>query len=72
MTLPQPYLPVPSSGHIPRDVLRDDPLPPHPNRPFWADRETFRHTLVRLPAARSPWVRTVLEGLTQQRFANIF
>lgn len=68
MTLPQPYLPVSASGRVPRD----DPLPPHPNHPFWADRETFRHTLVRLPAARSPWVRTVLESLGQQQFANIF
>ncbi|MEU6851816.1 hypothetical protein ABZ901_18085 [Actinacidiphila alni] len=71
MTLPQPYLPVPVSGRIPHDVLRDDPLPPYPHRPLWADRETFQRTLVRLPAARSPWVRTILEGLAHRRFANI-
>ncbi|SHM98374.1 hypothetical protein [Actinacidiphila paucisporea] len=32
----------------------------------------FRHALVRLPAARSPWVRTLLENLAQQRFPTIF
>ncbi|GDY71107.1 hypothetical protein SAV31267_005920 [Streptomyces avermitilis] len=36
---PQPYLPVPASGGIPRDVLRDDPLPPRPTYLFRADRE---------------------------------
>lgn len=72
MAFPQPYPPVPASGRIPREVLRDEPLPPHPNHSFMADRETFRHTLVRLPAVRSPWIRTILASLTQQRFANIF
>lgn len=37
------YLPVPASGRIPQDVLRDDPLPPRPNYLFRADRGTF-HT----------------------------
>ncbi|MFJ8010839.1 hypothetical protein [Streptomyces fagopyri] len=61
---PQPYLPVPASGRIPQDVLRDDPLPPHPNYLFKADRGTFQHTLVRLPAVRSPWLRTIVEQST--------
>ncbi|MFI6965397.1 hypothetical protein [Streptomyces sp. NPDC050255] len=60
---PQQYLPVPASGRIPQDVLRDDPLPMLPNYLFRADRETFQHTLVRLPAARSPWLRAILEDL---------
>ncbi|MGW1722970.1 hypothetical protein ACWCQK_08595 [Streptomyces sp. NPDC002306] len=68
---PEPYPPVPASGRIPQDVLRDDPLPLLPNRLFWADRGTFQHTLVRLPAVRSPWMRPILESLTQGRSANV-
>jgi hypothetical protein len=69
---PQTYLPVPASGGLPHDVLRDDPLPPRPAYLFRADRETFQHTLVRLPAVRSPWMRAILEQLTQDRSAVIF
>ncbi|MFE9866892.1 hypothetical protein ACFYPZ_29840 [Streptomyces sp. NPDC005506] len=69
---PQPYLPVPASGRIPQDVLRDDPLPPRPNYLFRADRGTFLHTLVRLPAVRSPWLRTILANLTQGTSAALF
>lgn len=69
---PQPYLPVPSSGRIPHDVLRDDPLPLLPNYLFRADRGTFQHTVVRLPAVRSPWLRTILENLTQGTPAGLF
>ncbi|MFJ7150363.1 hypothetical protein ACIQVT_19510 [Streptomyces sp. NPDC100445] len=69
---PQSYLPVPSSGRIPRDVLRDDPLPPRPDHPFRADRETLQHTLVRLPAVRSPWLRTILGNVTSGASADLF
>ncbi|MFJ2395378.1 hypothetical protein ACIOTI_21835 [Streptomyces sp. NPDC087843] len=69
---PRPYLPVPVSGRVPQDVLRDDPLPLLPNHPFQADRGTFRHTLVRLPAVRGPWMRTVLEKLTQEGSIDLF
>ncbi|MGQ4484106.1 hypothetical protein [Streptomyces sp. SAS_276] len=69
---PQPYLPVPASGRIPQDVLRDDPLPLLPNCLFRADRGTFQHTLVRLPAVGSPWLRTILENLTQGTSADLF
>lgn len=72
MTLARPYAPVPASGRIPREILRDDPLPPYPRRPFRADQDAFRRTLVRLLGAGSPWLREVLEGVTRQRFANIF
>lgn len=72
MALPQPYPPVPSSGRLPRDVLRDDPLPPRPRSLFRADRETFRHALVRLPAVHSLWLRTILDNLTQHRLADLF
>ncbi|MGW4179488.1 hypothetical protein [Streptomyces rubiginosohelvolus] len=60
---PLPYLPLPAAGRMPRDVLRDDPLPVLPLSPLWIDRRTFEHTLVRLPAVRSPWLRTILENL---------
>ncbi|MET9499724.1 hypothetical protein [Streptomyces sp. NPDC006552] len=69
---PQPYLPVPASGRIPRDVLRDNPLPLLPNYLFRADRGTFEHTLVRLPAIRSPWLRTILVNLRQGTSADPF
>lgn len=61
---PEPNLPVPTSGRIAQDVLRDDPPPLLPNHLFRADRGTFQRTLVRLPAVRSPWLRTILENLT--------
>ncbi|MDX2389515.1 MULTISPECIES: hypothetical protein [unclassified Streptomyces] len=70
---PQPYLPVPASGGIPHDVLRDDPLPPRPNCLFSSDRGTFQHTLVRLPAVRSPWLREkILANLTQYTSTGLF
>ncbi|MGW3111177.1 hypothetical protein [Streptomyces sp. NPDC001091] len=69
---PEPYLPVPTSGGLPQDVLRDDPLPPRPNYLFRADQATFTHTLVRLPAVRSPWMRTILENITRERSAGVF
>ncbi|MFD4814978.1 hypothetical protein ACFWNS_41250, partial [Streptomyces sp. NPDC058418] len=54
---PSPYLPLPASGGLPQDVLRDDPLPPRPNYLFRADRGTFQHTLVRLPVPPQPFRR---------------
>jgi hypothetical protein len=69
---PQPYLPVPASGGIPQDVLRDDPLPPRPHHLFRADRGTFQHTLVRLPVVRSPWMRPILANLTRGASAGLF
>ncbi|MFG3044594.1 hypothetical protein [Streptomyces sp. NPDC048202] len=68
---PQPQLPAPRSGRMARDVLRDDPLPSLPDDLFRADRHTFLHTLVRLPAVRSPWLNTILENLTQGTPANL-
>ncbi|MCL7427060.1 hypothetical protein [Streptomyces sp. YS415] len=69
---PERNLPVPASGRIAQDVLRDDPLPLLPNRLFRADWATFQHTLVRLPAVRSPWLRAILENLTQTTSAGLF
>lgn len=68
----QPYLPVPATGGLPRDVLRDDPLAPRPNYLFRADWGTFQHTLLRLRAVRSPWLRTILESLPQDGTGDLF
>jgi hypothetical protein len=62
LVFPDPHVPVPASGRMPQDVLRDDPLPPLPAYAFRADRGTFQHTLVRLPAVRDPWLRAILEN----------
>ncbi|MET9145256.1 hypothetical protein [Streptomyces sp. NPDC004042] len=72
LVCPQPYLPVTASGRMPQDVLRDDPLPMLPHQLFRPDRGTFQHTLVRLPAARSPRLRSVLENLKQGASARLF
>ncbi|MEU7556266.1 hypothetical protein AB0B01_28730 [Streptomyces sp. NPDC044571] len=68
---PEPHLPVPASGGMPDGVLRDDPPTPRPGYLFQADPGVFQHTLVRLPAVRSPWLRHVLENLTQHVRASL-
>ncbi|MFF3468961.1 hypothetical protein [Streptomyces sp. NPDC002619] len=72
LAFPEPHLPIPASGSMPDGVLRDDPPAPGPNQLFRADPETFRHTLVRLPAARAPWLCKILENLTQHLHVGIF
>ncbi|MFI9051986.1 hypothetical protein [Streptomyces sp. NPDC053427] len=72
LAFPEPYLPVPASGVMPDGVLRDDPPAPRPRHPFRADPGTFRETLARLPAVRSPWLREILENLTQHMRAGLF
>lgn len=59
---PEPDLPSPTSGGLPDGVLRDDfdPPAPRPLHLFRADPMAFWHTLVRLPAVRSPWLREIL------------
>ncbi|MFI0941916.1 hypothetical protein [Streptomyces sp. NPDC021020] len=52
-------------GSRTRHLLTDeDPPPPPPNHPLRIDWDTFRHALVRLPAARTPWMRRILPELT--------
>ncbi|MFH9953836.1 hypothetical protein ACH4OX_06420 [Streptomyces roseolus] len=48
------------------------PPAPHPHHLFRADPGTFRHTLVRLPAVRSPWLREILENLTDHMRVGLF
>jgi hypothetical protein len=72
MICPEPHLPIPASGVMPDGVLRDDPPAPPPHQLFRADRGAFQHTLVRLPAARAPRLRQILENLTQHMQAGIF
>ncbi|MET9387900.1 hypothetical protein ABZY09_44660 [Streptomyces sp. NPDC002928] len=72
LAFPEPYLPIPASGSMPDGVFRDDPPAPRPNHLFWVDRGAFQHTLARLPAVRTPWLREILENLTQHIHARIF
>jgi hypothetical protein len=72
LAFPKPHLPVPASGGMPDGVLRDDPPAPRPRYLFRADPGAFQHTLVRLPAVRSPWLREILENLTQHMHAGLF
>ncbi|MGW1104230.1 hypothetical protein [Streptomyces sp. NPDC002540] len=69
---PEPYLPVHASGGMPDGVLRDDPPAPRPHHAFRVDPEAFRHTMVRLPPVRSPWLREILGNLTQHMRARLF
>ncbi|MFF4653084.1 hypothetical protein [Streptomyces sp. NPDC001380] len=72
MAFPQPGPPRPATGRLPHDVLRDDPPPPRPASLFRADWGTFQNTLVRLPAVRRPWLRTILESLAEDRTTSLF
>ncbi|MEU6817902.1 hypothetical protein [Streptomyces sp. NPDC046860] len=72
LAFPKPYLSRPASGTMPDGVLRDDPPMPRPHHSFRADPGTFRNTLVRLPAARSLWLREILENITRYMQAGIF
>ncbi|QNS03602.1 hypothetical protein [Streptomyces xanthii] len=60
---PQPRGPVPEpvSGGLPPLVRCDYPIPPGGRGHFWVDRWMFRRTAARLPAARHPWFREVIE-----------
>ncbi|ANS70423.1 hypothetical protein SLINC_8199 [Streptomyces lincolnensis] len=71
LATPEPYLPVPASGGMPDGVLRDLPAP-RPRHLFRADPGAFQHTLVQLAAVRSPWLREILENLTQHMRAQLF
>ncbi|MFD5191303.1 hypothetical protein ACFWMU_24695 [Streptomyces sp. NPDC058357] len=72
LAFPQPHLRLPTSGTMPDGVLRDDPLLPRPYYMFRADSGTFEHTLIRLPAVRIPWLREILDNLTQHMRAGLF
>ncbi|MFJ7278546.1 hypothetical protein [Kitasatospora sp. NPDC098663] len=74
MASPKPDLPVPISGNLPKSALRDDfDSPPLlTGRLFRVDPGVFQHTLVRLPAVRSPRLREILDGLTQHNRAGFF
>ncbi|MEV0537797.1 hypothetical protein [Kitasatospora sp. NPDC050463] len=69
---PEPHLPVPASGGMPKGVLRDDPPMPRAPYLFRADSGVFQDTLVRLPAVRSPWLRAISDNLMQHMRAGLF
>ncbi|MGW3115493.1 hypothetical protein [Streptomyces sp. NPDC001091] len=69
---PEPRLHPPASGAMPDGVLRDDPPLPRPRHLFQVDQGIFLHTLTRLPASRSPWLREILDNLTQHIHTGVF
>lgn len=71
LAFPQPRPPAPTSGPLLDDVLHDDPLPSRSPHLFQADQGAFQHALVRLPAVRSPWLREILEHVTQRRVSGL-
>ncbi|MCX5335656.1 hypothetical protein [Streptomyces sp. NBC_00140] len=72
LVFPEPNLPVPASGSLPYGVLRDDLPMQRPRHLFRADPRAFQHTLARLPAVRTPWLREILDNLTQHGRAGLF
>ncbi|MCX5197068.1 PAS domain S-box protein [Streptomyces sp. NBC_00249] len=72
MAFPELDLRLPASGTMPAGVIRDDPPAPRPHHLFRADPGTFEQTLVRLPAVRIPWLREILENLTNHRRTGLF
>jgi hypothetical protein len=72
LAFPEPHLRLPASGTMPDGVLRDDPPVPRPHQLFQVDQGIFQHTLIQLPAARSPRLRELLENLTQHMRSGLF
>ncbi|GAA3868446.1 hypothetical protein GCM10023084_22010 [Streptomyces lacrimifluminis] len=50
---------LPVVGGLPAGVVRDDPLPPHPQLLFGPSCDAFRYTLARMPAVQEPWLREI-------------
>ncbi|KJS53241.1 hypothetical protein VM98_26575 [Streptomyces rubellomurinus subsp. indigoferus] len=72
LAFPEPHLPVPASGGLPAGVLRDDPPAPRASHLFRMDPDVFRRTLAGLPQAGDPWLREILENLTDHVRAGLF
>lgn len=60
------------TGGFPEGVLRDDPLPPHPNGPFRPDPYVFTWTLARQPAVRQPWLREIHDRVLESPYSPPF
>ncbi|QXE35632.1 hypothetical protein KQY30_16575 [Streptomyces sp. GMY02] len=69
---PHERLPVPATGGLPDDVLRDDPLPPHPRRPLRPDWAIFLNTLAHLPAVHQPWLRRIYDDVRDHPYVAPF
>ncbi|MEU7110927.1 hypothetical protein [Streptomyces sp. NPDC046182] len=71
LALPGETSPLPVSGTLPEGVLRDDyPLPAHPWRVFRPDRHVFLDALARLPEVRLPWLRSLYDRVSADRFRS--
>ncbi|MFP8941755.1 hypothetical protein ACLIYM_10010 [Streptomyces fenghuangensis] len=64
--------PLPVTGGLPDGVLRDDPPPMRPWRPFRPDPGVFLHTLARLPAVRLPWLREIYDRVRSSPYDHPF
>ncbi|WNF31028.1 hypothetical protein RI138_31640 [Streptomyces sp. C11-1] len=72
LAFPEPDLSLPASGSMPDGVLRDDPPLLRPPSLFRTDAGTFRHTMARLPAIHSPWLREIFDDVPCHLRARIF
>lgn len=72
LAFPGERLPVPATGGLPDGVLRDDPLPLRPWRPFRPDGQIFLDTLARLPAVRRPWLRRIYDRMQDRPYPSPF
>ncbi|MEV7343883.1 hypothetical protein [Streptomyces sp. NPDC093544] len=72
LAFPGERMPVPATGGLPDDVLRDDPLPMRPGRLFRPDWEVFLDNLARLPAVRQPWLRSIYDRLHDRPYDRPF
>ncbi|MEU6863463.1 hypothetical protein ABZ924_09350 [Streptomyces sp. NPDC046876] len=70
LVFPEPQPPVVAPRLMPDGVLRDDPPPPRVHDAFRIDWAVFKHTLARLEAARSPWLRDILDPSTSHIHAR--
>ncbi|MFC9846465.1 hypothetical protein ACFWFF_06025 [Streptomyces sp. NPDC060223] len=72
LAFPGERMPIPATGVLPDDVLRDDPLPMRPGRLFRPDWEVFLDSLARLPAVRQPWLRRIYDRVHDRPYDRPF
>lgn len=69
LAFPERKAPIPATGRMPDDALRDDyPPPPPPAAPFRPDERLFFATLARLPEVRTPWLHAFYDRTHQHPY----